>query len=55
MAKKVFKGSKKKLSRKVAKVRREDPSLSAKQAVGKASGILAHKEKKKSKKRRKKK
>lgn len=32
--------SSKKLSRKIATVRREDPSLTSKQAAGKAAGIL---------------
>lgn len=41
-----FKGGKKKLSSKVSKVRRDDPSLSAKQAVGKAAGILRARKKK---------
>lgn len=40
-------GGKKALSRKVAKVRREDPGLSAKQAVGKAAGILRGRRRKK--------
>ena len=46
-SKKVFKGGKKKLSAKIAKVRREDPSLTARQATGKAAGILAQRAKKK--------
>lgn len=33
-------GGKKALSRKVAKVRRHNPKLTAKQATGKAAGIL---------------
>lgn len=33
------------LSRKIEKVRREDPSLTASQAAGKASGILKGKRK----------
>jgi len=48
----VFKGSQKRLSRKVAIVRRESPSLTARQAVGKAAGILAHRNKKKRKRKR---
>ncbi len=38
--------SQKKLSRKIAKVRRDDPSLTTKQAVGKAAGILRNRRKK---------
>ena len=38
--------SQKKLSRKNAKVRRDDPGLTAKQAVGKAAGILRNRKKK---------
>ncbi len=45
--KKVFKGSQKELSEKVAIVRKEDPSLTRRQAVGKAAGILALRKKKK--------
>jgi len=49
--KKVFKGSKKKLSQKVAIVRREDSGLTSRQAVGKAAGILAQRAKKKRRKK----
>ena len=34
--------SSKHLSRKIATVRREDPSLTSRQAAGKAAGILKH-------------
>lgn len=34
-----------KLSRKIATVKREDPSLSNRQAAGKAAGILRHRKK----------
>lgn len=47
---KVFRGSRKKLSQKVAVVRRESPGLSARQAVGKAAGILASRAKKRRRK-----
>jgi len=40
------KGHKKRLSRKVAKVKRHQPGLTNRQAVGKAAGILRHKSKK---------
>jgi len=40
-------GGKDAFSRKIAKVRRHDPSLSTEQAVGKAAGIMRHKAKKK--------
>jgi len=50
--KKVFKGSKKRLSKKVATVRREDSSLTARQAVGKAAGILASRDKKRRRRKR---
>lgn len=49
--KKMFKGSQQKLSAKVSKVRRDDPSLTEKQAVGKAAGILAGEEKQKRRKK----
>jgi len=42
-----LKVSRNKLSRKVAKIRREDPSLTIRQAVGKAAGILRPARKKK--------
>lgn len=38
--------SRKKLSRKVAKVKRDKPSLTNRQAVGKAAGILRGRRKK---------
>ena len=38
---------KKKLSKKIAIVKREDPSLTNEQAVGRAAGILRHRAKKK--------
>lgn len=38
--------SQKKLSRKIAIVRREDPGLTRAQAAGKAAGILKHRRKK---------
>ncbi len=38
--------SQKKLSRKIAKVTREDPSLTRAQAAGKAAGILRNRRKK---------
>jgi hypothetical protein len=38
--------SQEKLSRKIAKVRHEDPSLTPRQAAGKAAGILSHDRKK---------
>jgi len=50
--KRVFKGSRKKLSRKVATVRGEDSSLTSRQAVGKAAGILASRAKKKRKRKK---
>ncbi len=34
-------------SRKIAKVRRDNPGLTAKQAAGKAAGILRHKARRK--------
>lgn len=45
-------GGRKALSRKVALVRREEPRLSARQAVGKAAGILRHQARKKRRRRR---
>ncbi len=47
--------SQERLSRKVAKVRREDPSLTPKQAAGKASGILKREDAKKAARSRKRK
>ena len=38
--------NKKKLSEKIAIVKREDPGLTNEQAVGKAAGILRHRAKK---------
>ena len=38
--------ARKKLSRKIAKVRRDDPKLTSRQAVGKAAGILRGRKKK---------
>ncbi len=40
------KGHKKRLSRKIAKVKSHQPSLTNSQAVGKAAGILRHQRKK---------
>lgn len=40
------KEARKKLSRKIAKVRRHEPGLTNKQAVGKAAGILRNRKKK---------
>lgn len=37
----------KRLSAKIAKVKRDDPELTNKQAVGKAAGILRHHKKRK--------
>lgn len=39
-------GGQKALSAKIAQVRREDPSLTSRQAAGKAAGILRAKKKK---------
>lgn len=42
-------GGKKKFSHKIAKVKRDDPGLTNKQAGGKAAGILRHRAKKRRK------